>query len=378
MPPKKRRFIESTAGVPKPTAQPNVPVRGSQPEITEMSVFRSQLHAFAKEGLDLPKFEAWLEEHEESLEWPSGSLADYFTEMARTAGWTDQVDQDYFRLLGIVDDPEKLQSFLEYYDDCEPLGLLPEDCLSIFFTEVAQRVRYEISILRWETYPAAEAAINANITALSRGLSPQISEQVVQLNVQKPSSNPCTPPEFVLQEFTLLEELPEAEEFLYHTTSLRNAASIIATCPFIGQQSRYTRDMDTGVYYNVSSVPANDWAEKAILSKGLDAAILVYRVPKEVRAQWRILSLDYGTDWANLVRAFRRQEYAAINLSGIQSNYDVISGPILANPREVVYRDTPPLPLNYQQVCILDRAIGARMNNYLVGIVVIRAGKGNE
>lgn len=118
MPPKKRCFVESTADVPKPTAQPNVPVRGPQQQITDMSVFQSQLCAFAKKGLDLPYFQAWLEENEESLEWPSGSLADYFTHRARTAGRTDPVDQDYFNLLGVVDDPEKLQSFLEYYNGC--------------------------------------------------------------------------------------------------------------------------------------------------------------------------------------------------------------------------------------------------------------------
>lgn len=80
-----------------------------------------------------------------------------------------------------------------------------------------------------------------------------------------------------------------------------------------------------------------------------------------------------GPEWANLVRAFRRQEFGTIDLRGIETQYDVITGPVFANRREVLELYDPPRPLSFNQVCILDRALGASMNDYLVGVLVVRA-----
>lgn len=79
---------------------------------------------------------------------------------------------------------------------------------------------------------------------------------------------------------------------------------------------------------------------------------------------------------ADLVRSFRRQEFESIDLPGIQTSYDAITGPTLANPTQVVENDATPQPLNFRQVCILDRSIGAKMNEYLVGVMVIKANQG--
>lgn len=340
----------------------------------EPTVFQSQLDAMAKEGLNLPLFQEWYDENAQFIEWPYGALGEYFTSKVVAAGPGHLADRDYFRLLGVSDNPEKLKFFADYYRECEPLGSLPQDVLTMFFTQVASRARiyietsHEVTLKRAESQPVAEAEINSNIRALSTGLP----GQMVGITMQRPADHPCHPPTFERTDILLLQDLPDEEGLLYHSTELDRAASILATCPFTGPYSPRNRDMDKGAYYNVSPRPAQNWAQVLINRSGSDVAILVYRVPAEIRRQWRELLLVYGPEWATLVQAFRRQEFGTIDLRGIQTKYDVITGPALANPREVLEFDYPPIPLSFNEVCILDRALGASMNDYLMGVLVVR------
>lgn len=93
-----------------------------------MTLFKCQLEEFGKEGLDLPLFKTWLDNNIGDFAWPSGALCEYFHDKADSAGRFDKFEPDYFGLLGIVNDPGRLQFFYEMYKMAEPLGIMVERC----------------------------------------------------------------------------------------------------------------------------------------------------------------------------------------------------------------------------------------------------------
>lgn len=267
------------------------------------TVFQSQLDAMANEGETCPCSKNGTMKTPSSLngltviEWPYGALGEYFTSKVASAGPGHPADRDYFRLLGVSDNPEKLQFFADYYRECEPLGSLPQDVLTMFFTQVASRARiyietsHEVVLMRTESQPVAEAAINSNIRALSTALP----GQMVGITLQRPADHPCRPPTFHRKDILLLQELPEEEGLLYHSTELDRAASILATCPFTGSYSSRKSEHGHGHLLQRKPLACTKLGTSAIQTLGLRCSHfgLSYTGGK-IRRQWRELLLVYG------------------------------------------------------------------------------------
>lgn len=175
----------------------------------------------------------------------------------------------------------------------------------------------------------------------------------------------------------IFDELPEGEEYLFHSTTAGNAAQILVTCPFPGMVRPRMPDFDSGIYMNVSGSAALDWAKRVAKSNKHGAVVMVFKIPPEHRALWKELKLTEGPEWSRLIQAFRTGRMYMIDIQAMSRRFNVISGPTLKNVWRVIDEGTP-MAHDFQQVCVLSPSLAAGLNQHLVGFMCVPADEESE
>lgn len=62
--------------------------------------------------------------------------------------------------------------------------------------------------------------------------------------------------------------------------------------------------------------------------------------------------------------------YSLIDLEYLMSEFDIISGPTLANPSELE-KNAPKTLGNYRQVAFISHRLGAKLRQYIVGYKIV-------
>ncbi|NJL27459.1 MAG: DUF3990 domain-containing protein [Thermoanaerobaculia bacterium] len=123
----------------------------------------------------------------------------------------------------------------------------------------------------------------------------------------------------------LPETAPVSERFLYfhHGTSAANAGSIRQRGVDI-HRSRVRVDFGRGFYTTLNKAQAEKWAAQKFGDSG---KVLSFRVPASRLEVLKGLEFAQASpSWASFVRHHR--------LGGSQHNFDFVTGPALANPRQ--------------------------------------------
>lgn len=162
--------------------------------------------------------------------------------------------------------------------------------------------------------------------------------------------------------------VPDTEKILYHGTLEEYALSIYNNGVELGH-GRNNMDFGKGFYTTELRDQASEWARKlvGIARRKIHGAIVEFNVPEREFNRLNNLSFPEANErWAQLVTDGRNAR--------LQDNHDTISGPLLLNPGEVMYRrrvNPRSLQSGGQQTAFNTQAAVDVLNRHRKGVITL-------
>lgn len=328
---------------------------------------KTVLEALEAAGLDIVVFGSWCQRR--GYEIREESLKRYFMDKEKALeSYFGPYGVSYFMHMGVMESHCKTISerFWRLFNAIE-WGVRPVDFLQGYYGSVARGpIFHDPELEPWVEEQAALAASDhyrQGILALQTAVPGQII-QIWNNHAHR------------LEPVTVLKSLGESGKDLYfHGTSLGDAVEILMTCPTVFK-AEVQSDFNGGFYLSEKESLGRQWAlKRAVQTQCAEdtqltmGVVLVYSLKGEFWDQLSILSLaEHPSNWEKLCFGFRNGDLKGLDLMEFYT-YDVITGPMVRNPRSRQENWVPePFEVQYN---IVSPKVARSLRYNLVGVLQV-------